>query len=93
MKFLFLGLTFLSFTAFADNYVTPYTQLDGTNVQGHYRTDPNSTRNDNYSTRENVNPYTGEIGSKPRDNEVQQQQYSPYNQRNFYDSNFNTRGR
>lgn len=92
MKFLFLGLTFLSLTAFADNYVSPYLQQDGTSVQGHYRTDPNSTLNDNYSTRGNVNPYTGNPGTKPRDNEIQRQEYSPNTQRNIYDNNFNSRG-
>lgn len=56
--------------AFArDTYVRGYTRRDGVEVQPHYRTTPNSTRNDNYSTRENINPYTGEWGNKPRDGE------------------------
>lgn len=31
------------------------------------RTSPNHTKNDNYSTKGNVNPYTGEEGTKPGD--------------------------
>lgn len=48
-------------------YVRGYTRSDGTQVQGHYRTAPNSTVNDNFSTIGNVNPYTGESGYLPRD--------------------------
>lgn len=51
-----------------DTYVRGYTRKDGTYVKPHYRTSPNSTRNDNYSTKGNINPYTGEYGTKPRDN-------------------------
>lgn len=54
----------------SDVYVHQYMRSDGTVVQGHYRTAPNSTRNDNYSTRGNVNPYTGKAGTKPRDGET-----------------------
>ena len=43
-------------------YVRGYYRRDGTYVRGHYRTAPNSTTSDNYSTRGNVNPYTGEPG-------------------------------
>ena len=48
----------------AQTYVKPYTRSDGTTVQGHYRSSPNSTALDNYSTRGNVNPYTGQIGTR-----------------------------
>lgn len=44
-----------------------YYRKNGTYVQGHYSTNPNGTRNDNFSTRGNVNPYTGEVGTKPAD--------------------------
>lgn len=43
-------------------YVQGYTRKDGTKVKGHYRTKPNSTINDNYSTLGNTNPWTGEFG-------------------------------
>lgn len=52
-----------------DVYVNGYYRRDGTYVQPHYRTALNRTRNDNYSTRGNVNPYTGERGTHPRDRE------------------------
>jgi len=32
--------------------------------QGHYRSSPNSTQRDNYSTYGNTNPYTGQRGTK-----------------------------
>ena len=56
-------------SASGDHYVPGYVRKDGTVVQGYYATNPNGTRNDNYSTRGNVNPYTGEPGTKPRDGE------------------------
>ena len=52
-----------------DHYVSGYYRSNGTYVSGYHATNPNSTRNDNYSTRGNVNPYTGEAGTKPRDGE------------------------
>jgi uncharacterized protein YgiM (DUF1202 family) len=42
--------------------VKGYYKIDGTYVQPHYRTAPNSTIRDNFSTKGNVNPYTGESG-------------------------------
>ncbi len=44
--------------------VDSYYKADGTYVKEHYRTAPNSTINDNWSTSPNVNPYTGEKGTK-----------------------------
>jgi len=49
----------------ADQHVRGYVKKDGTYVAPHYRTTPNVTTSDNYSTRGNVNPYTGEPGTKP----------------------------
>lgn len=49
------------------HWTAGHTTKNGTYVQGHYSTDPNATRNDNFSTRGNTNPYTGEAGTKPRD--------------------------
>lgn len=49
--------------------VRGYTRRDGAYVSPHYQTNPNSTRNDNWSTRGNVNPYTGKAGTLPRDGE------------------------
>ena len=47
-----------------DVWVNGYTRSNGTHVKGHYRTRPNHTKNDNFSTMGNVNPYTGEAGKK-----------------------------
>ena len=44
-------------------YVNGYFKSNGTYVPGHYRTSPNQTINDNYSTYPNFNPYTGEQGT------------------------------
>lgn len=54
----------LSTLALADVYVNPYTRSDGTQVQGHWRSSPNSSTYDNWSSRGNVNPHTGERGSR-----------------------------
>src|SRR5688572_20479522 len=45
-----------------DTYVSGYTRSDGTYVSGHYRSCANSTTSDNWTTRGNYNPYTGEPG-------------------------------
>jgi hypothetical protein len=39
----------------------------GTCVVPHHATNPNKTRLDNWSTKGNVNPYTGKVGTKPLD--------------------------
>ena len=44
--------------------VRGYTKKNGTYVQPRHRTSPNKTKNDNWSTKGNVNPYTGKPGSK-----------------------------
>ena len=59
-----------SYHSTGEHYVSGYVRSNGTYVQGHYQTNPNNTRNDNYSTRGNVNPHTGEPGTKPRDEDV-----------------------
>lgn len=43
--------------------VRGYTRKDGTYVAPHRATNPDSTRMNNWSTRGNVNPYTGKIGT------------------------------
>jgi opacity protein-like surface antigen len=44
--------------------VRGYTRSDGTYVAPHYRSSPNGTTSDNYSTRGNINPYTGQVGTR-----------------------------
>ena len=50
-------------TSFADEFVRGHVRRDGTYVQPHYRSSPNRSTLDNYSTQGNVNPYTGERGT------------------------------
>lgn len=44
--------------------VRGYFRKDGTYVAGHKRTAPDGDFNNNWSTQGNVNPYTGEVGTK-----------------------------
>ena len=69
-RFALVVAVLLCGSAFADDFVRGYVKKDGTYVAPHYRTERNGTRNDNYSTRGNVNPYTGEYGTKPRDEDL-----------------------
>lgn len=57
-------LYFVATTITASVYVDGYTRSDGTYVEGHYRSSPNDTVSDNYSTEGNVNPYTDEEGNR-----------------------------
>lgn len=47
--------------------VRGYTRRDGTYVAPHRATNPNGTRADNWSTRGNVNPFTGRLGTRSPD--------------------------
>lgn len=59
-----LAVAFIAPSLSAQVHVRGYTRRDGTYVAPHYRSSPNSTTLDNYSTRGNVNPYTGEVGTR-----------------------------
>lgn len=75
-KSLLLSLAFLLasvLTVFAQVnpnsvYVQGHYRSDGTYVQGHYKTVSNNTNRDNYTTKPNVNPYTGVKGTIEPDN-------------------------
>lgn len=69
VKRLLVALTFffISPLVAADTWVNGYVKRDGTYVEGHYRQERNSTNLDNYSTQGNVNPYSGEPGTRARD--------------------------
>lgn len=45
------------------HYVSPHVTKNGTYVQGHYQSNPNGTKSDNWSSSGNVNPYTGKEGT------------------------------
>lgn len=62
---LILAVAAMATPAFGQSvYVRPHVRSNGTFVQGHARTAPNSTRLDNYSTAPNINPYTGRTGTQ-----------------------------
>jgi len=49
--------------AWAVDYVRGYVRRDGTYVQPHYRSSPDSSRLNNFSTQGNYNPYSGKSGT------------------------------
>lgn len=57
-----LVIAIMSTPVLADEYVNGYYRQNGTYVQPHYQTAPDNTVYNNYSTRGNVNPYTGQPG-------------------------------
>lgn len=67
-KWIGLFTVFLLFSAsssaLADVRVNGYFRKDGTYVSPHYRSDPDGNFYNNWSTIGNVNPYTGELGTK-----------------------------
>ena len=79
----------------AQVWVDPYTGRDGTQVQGHYRSNPDGNPYNNYSYPGNVTPYTGKqaTGDPNRyleqyqnrnnagSNGQNQYQYNPYQRR------------
>lgn len=58
-----IALVLLWQGAAADTYVRGHTRSDGTYVQPHYRTNPDGNPFNNYSSRGNTNPYTGQSGT------------------------------
>lgn len=44
------------------HWVNGHYRSDGAYVQGHMQTNPDGNRNNNWTTRGNVNPYTGQPG-------------------------------
>lgn len=64
LSFFFL---IISSTSFSDEYVNGYYKKDGTFVQGYFKSSPNKTNVDNYSTQGNLNPYTGIEGYRAPD--------------------------
>lgn len=44
-------------------HVSGYVKRNGTYVQPHYQTTPDNSRRNNWSSKPNVNPYTGKPGT------------------------------
>lgn len=61
----FISIIFFCEIAFSDVHVRGYYRKNGTYVAPHYRSSPNQTKSDNWSTKGNINPYTGKPGTKP----------------------------
>lgn len=63
-KYILALLLAFSVQSFADDvYVQGYTKSNGTYVEGHHRSSPDSNPYNNYSTTGNTNPYTGQAGT------------------------------
>ncbi|MGQ3888236.1 hypothetical protein ACQUW5_04270 [Legionella sp. CNM-1927-20] len=62
-KYLFISVFFYCSLIFGDVYVKGYQKSNGTYVEPHYRSSPNNTTSDNWSTKGNINPYTGKEGT------------------------------
>ncbi|PZM86328.1 hypothetical protein DLH72_01165 [Candidatus Gracilibacteria bacterium] len=76
-----------SIEAFADTWVNGYYKKNGTYVQGHWRSDRNGSKYDNWSTKGNYNPYTGKAGTHKVDGYSNYNYYTPsYNSYNNYNS-------
>lgn len=87
--FFLLMLIMLSSTsqAYADVNVKGYFRKDGTYVMPHFRSDPDGYFFNNWSTYGNINPYTGEGGTK----RFKEYNFSPYSYNPYsYRSNENS---
>lgn len=63
MMIALMGAALIATPAMSQVHVKGYVKSDGTYVAPHYRSNPNSSTFDNYSTKGNVNPYTGKVGT------------------------------
>jgi hypothetical protein len=59
-----IGIGIGSASGASSHYVRGYSTKSGTYVAPHWQTNPNRTKFDNWSTKGNVNPYTGKPGTK-----------------------------
>jgi hypothetical protein len=57
---LICGFLLAPLAAWGQKWIAPYTDKDGTQVEGHWQT-PEDLRKDQYSTPGKVNPYTGQF--------------------------------
>lgn len=87
LTMLVLLFSFIGVVLAEDVYVGGYYRKDGTYVQPHHRTAPNNSTLDNYSTKGNTNPYTGEKGTVDPYN---LNTPAPKSHTNIYDNNILT---
>lgn len=80
LSVLFLCSVFNSFSHTNPHHVkvSGYTRKDGTYVQPYFRTAPNNSNIDNFSTKGNVNPYNGKPGWIAPDSEYNTFYYNTY---------------
>jgi hypothetical protein len=57
---LIFGLVLVPLSAWGQKWIEPYTEKDGTQVEGHWQTQED-IRKDQHSTPGKVNPYTGQF--------------------------------
>ena len=79
-------LSFCATTAKAE-YVGGHYRNNGTYVNGYHRSSSDSTTLNNYSTKGNKNPYTGQIGTKNPDSTNSFR--TNYGSRNSFGSTYN----
>lgn len=60
--FIVLAILLIACPCFSAQRVNGYRRSNGTYVSPHYRSTPDYSKLNNYSTRGNVNPYTGKKG-------------------------------
>lgn len=65
--------------ASADVRVRGHFRSNGAYVQPHYRSSPNHTIGDNFGTKGNINPHTGEVGTRnPGYGTIPSTPFTPY---------------
>ena len=57
---LICGCLLAPLSAWGQKWIEPYTDRDGTQVEGHWQT-PEDVKKDRYSTPGKINPYTGQF--------------------------------
>ena len=75
-------LMVLAYPAFAQVHVRGHYRSNGTYVQPHYRSSPDRSPYNNWSTQGNVNPYTGQEGRRSYESFSYPSQPNTYNQFN-----------
>jgi hypothetical protein len=83
--FLIISTTFSTFAQTNSRHikVSGYYRNNGTYVQPYFRTAPNTTNRDNFSTKGNTNPYTGKPGWIEPDSKYNTFYYSTYTYKTY----------